>query len=299
MQQLHTDQGRQFEAALFQQVCDLLQIKKTRTTPFHPQSDGQTERLNRTLEDILAKLCAEHSADWDEMLPFALAAYRSSVHSTTGETPNRMMLGREVITPLTLLAPSPPLQEEKDPWVDTMHQRFRDTHAIVQEYIRTSQRTTKSYVDRRSKNFLFEAGDEVWLLDPVQTKGVSAKLEAHRWTGPWRIEKKFSSCVYLIKRQEARKGRIVNVDRLVPYVRRDKERFPVGILEPEVNEEEHEDVEDKEPPDKDDTQNLEEAGDKEESRTTEEDVITQVVTRRAQRVRRKPARFQDYVEDYE
>jgi hypothetical protein len=85
----------------------------------------------------------------------------------------------------------------------------------------------------------------------------------------------------------------------VPYVRRDKERFPVGILEPEVNEEEHEDVKNKEPPDKDDTENLEETGDKEESRTTEADVITQVVTRRAQRVRRKPARFQDYVEDYE
>ena len=47
---VHTDQGRQFESALFQEFCDMLDIDKSRTTPFHPQSDGLVERMNRTLE---------------------------------------------------------------------------------------------------------------------------------------------------------------------------------------------------------------------------------------------------------
>ena len=107
-EQLHSDQGRQFESALFQEMCRLLRINKTRTTALHPQSDGQTERANRTLLDLLAKLVKENESSWDEQLPYALAAYRSSVHRVTGETPNRLMLGREVGTPLSLLACSPP-----------------------------------------------------------------------------------------------------------------------------------------------------------------------------------------------
>ena len=53
--QIHTDQGRNFESVLFKEVCRLLDIEKTRTTPLHPQSDGMVERLNRTLEAMLSK----------------------------------------------------------------------------------------------------------------------------------------------------------------------------------------------------------------------------------------------------
>ena len=52
---LHTDQGRNFESALFKEVCLLLGVHKTRTTPYyHPQSDGLVERFNRTLLDVLS-----------------------------------------------------------------------------------------------------------------------------------------------------------------------------------------------------------------------------------------------------
>lgn len=52
---LHSDQGRNFESAAFSEMCSLLGIKKTRTTPLHPQSDGMVERFNRTLEARLSK----------------------------------------------------------------------------------------------------------------------------------------------------------------------------------------------------------------------------------------------------
>ena len=73
-------------------MCDLLGIRKSRTTALHPQSDGQTERMNRTLLDLLTKLAKDNPKEWDRKLQYAMAAYRSSVHSTTGETPNRLML---------------------------------------------------------------------------------------------------------------------------------------------------------------------------------------------------------------
>ena len=54
-EQLHTDQGRNFESKLIQEICKLLEIHKTRSSPYHPQSDGLVERFNRTLEAMLSK----------------------------------------------------------------------------------------------------------------------------------------------------------------------------------------------------------------------------------------------------
>ena len=226
-QQLHSDQGRQFESALFQQTCKLLGTLKTRTTPLHPQSDGQTERCNRTLLDILAKLTKDQPAKWDEWLPYAMSSYRSSVHRVTGETPNRLMLGREVVTPMTLLAPSPPGAEEPNEWVRDMHRRFSETYAKVVETTRASHRSDANHVDRRNKGLSFKVEDLVLLYDPKQRRGVTPKLDAERWTGPWKITAVISACVYAIKREGTNKCRVVNVDRLVPFVPRDLRRFPV------------------------------------------------------------------------
>ena len=64
-------------------MCNLFSIEKTRTTPYHPQSDGMVERMNRTIQDMLAKYVADHQRDWDVHLPLVMMAYRSSVHFST------------------------------------------------------------------------------------------------------------------------------------------------------------------------------------------------------------------------
>ena len=103
MQHLHTDQGREFESKILQTMCKMLGVNKTRTTPYHPQSDGLVERCNRTLKDMLSKLINSSQNDWDVWIPHVLFAYRTAVHASTGVTPYRMLYGREARIPVDLL----------------------------------------------------------------------------------------------------------------------------------------------------------------------------------------------------
>ena len=81
---IHSDQGREFENKVMHELCILGGAHKTKTTPYHPESDGQVERFNRTLLMMLAMFAGEHKDDWDDLLPPVIMAYRSSVHESTG-----------------------------------------------------------------------------------------------------------------------------------------------------------------------------------------------------------------------
>ncbi|XP_075910632.1 uncharacterized protein LOC142906516 [Petromyzon marinus] len=95
-EQLLTDQGRNFSSKLLKEVCNLLGTKKIRTSPYHPQSDGMVDRLNRTLTSMLC---------WDLFVPGVLAAYRLAPHASTGFSPFYLMYGRE---------PEPPVHVQLD-----------------------------------------------------------------------------------------------------------------------------------------------------------------------------------------
>ena len=103
--------GTNFESQLFKSVCELLDIDKSNTTARRPQSDGMVERFNRTLATMLTMYCEEKQNTWDEHLPYVMLAYRSSIHDSTGFTPNMMMLGREVELPIQVAIGRP--SEEK------------------------------------------------------------------------------------------------------------------------------------------------------------------------------------------
>ena len=70
---IHSDQGREFENKIMQELCILCGSHKTRTTPYHPESDGMVERFNRTL---LMMLAGKNREDWDDLLPAVMMAYR-------------------------------------------------------------------------------------------------------------------------------------------------------------------------------------------------------------------------------
>lgn len=102
---LHTDQGRQFESELIQNLCQLVGIQKTRTSPYHPQCDGMVERFNRTLIDLLTKILQQQQGEWDDYLRQVALAYNTSPHSSTGFTPFFLTHGREARLPANLLLP--------------------------------------------------------------------------------------------------------------------------------------------------------------------------------------------------
>eukprot|EP00731_Ephydatia_muelleri_P026442 Em0018g542a len=90
--------GKNFESALIKEICQLLGVKKTRTT-HHPQSDGLMERFNRTVLDMLSMAVQQDEHGWDLLLPPVMLAYRTSVQETTGITPFSLMFEREPCLP--------------------------------------------------------------------------------------------------------------------------------------------------------------------------------------------------------
>ena len=99
---IHSDQGREFENGLMKSLCDLLRCVKTRTAPYHPESDGIVERFNRTCLMMMSMFVNDWRDNWHELLPFVMHAYRTSVHESTGcklISPYRLMMGEECSLP--------------------------------------------------------------------------------------------------------------------------------------------------------------------------------------------------------
>jgi Integrase core domain len=106
--QILTDRGSNFESQLFNSLCQRLGIDHIRTTTNKPSTNDLVERFHRTLNRTLGKVVSDNQRDWDEHVPYALAAYRATCHESTGYSPNFLFLGRESRAPLDLLVDSPP-----------------------------------------------------------------------------------------------------------------------------------------------------------------------------------------------
>ena len=95
-----TDQGSNLMSSLLQEMYLMLNISRLRTSPYHPQTDGLTERLNGALKSMIRKFTASNQKDWDEHLPYLLFAYREVPQESTGFSPFELLYGRRVRGPL-------------------------------------------------------------------------------------------------------------------------------------------------------------------------------------------------------
>ncbi|KAL1259510.1 hypothetical protein QQF64_010087 [Cirrhinus molitorella] len=98
--QIHSDQGHDFESRLIQELLRTLGIRKSRTTPYHPQGDPQPERFNRTLLSMLGTLRDTHKRQWSRHVSQLVHAYNSTKNDATGFSPNYIMFGREARLPI-------------------------------------------------------------------------------------------------------------------------------------------------------------------------------------------------------
>ena len=238
---LHTDKGRNWESALFKELCLLLNVKKTRTSPYHPQSDGFVERFNRTLEHMLSMYVNDNQNDWDDHLQHVMLAYRSSVQETTGYTPHFLMTGREVSLPVDLMfghipEPARPVPEH----VAHVRKSLQAAYELVQQTTQVHQRRQKDCYDRRVHGSAYTEGDRVWLHIPWTKRGRSRKL--HRpWQGPYRITKKLSDVTYRIQSLKGRKRHVVHFNRLKPYIDPvNKETSDTDTIVPSSSQQHHE-----------------------------------------------------------
>uniref|UniRef100_A0A8C9VS90 Gypsy retrotransposon integrase-like protein 1 n=1 Tax=Scleropages formosus TaxID=113540 RepID=A0A8C9VS90_SCLFO len=184
---LHSDQGRNFESQVMKEVCDRLGVRKTRTTPLHPQSDGLVERFNRTLTTQLSVLTSRHQRDWDRHLPLVLWACRSAVQESTGCTPALLMFGRELRTPVDLAFGSPPEPEvggEVGPeYLRQLRRRLESAHAFARRHLTEAGGRQKRAYDTQCRGCPLAPGDRVWVYNPRRKRGLCPKL-TDSWVGP-------------------------------------------------------------------------------------------------------------------
>lgn len=219
LMELHSDQGRNFESETFHEVCRLLGISKTRTTPYHPQSDGMVERFNETIEDGLAMFVNAHQTDWDMHISLLLMAYRSAVHVTTKISPSRMMLGREIKLPIAVWAGRPDDSEmppHSPMYAQKLQEKMDEVHIFARDNLKISAGAMKQYYDIKATTTRYEVGTGVWLHNPQRKKGRSPKL-SRNWDGPYVVVKQINDVVVRIKRSLQAKPKVVHINRLKLY----------------------------------------------------------------------------------
>jgi transposase InsO family protein len=179
-----SDRDSRFTSAVWTEFLRLLGIRPRMSTAFHPQTDGQTERLNQTVEAYLRAFVNQEQDDWVGLLPMAEFAYNNSATRATGISPFYANYGMH--PPAT----NPPEDEPRNPastayahWMHTIHEEVRRTLAATQERMRR-------YTDpHRKAPPTYRVGDLV-MLDGrnIQTRRPSRKLD-HKKHGPFQIEK--------------------------------------------------------------------------------------------------------------
>ena len=242
---IHSDQGRNFEASLIREICKRLNIKKSRTTPYHAQGNGQTERFNHTLCNMLSMYVQQDQRDWDDRLPFVMLAYRTSVNETTKETPFYLFYGRRARLPVDVACGGSAPMNNQDGYEISMARSWSQAQVRVRENIAKQAEKRRERQSSIVQQFSYQVGDWVWLYKPVKRVGRSPKLELS-WHGPYEVVTVLKEGItYRIKLIEKPKYRqVVHHDRLKPCHRREEQREAevpkgkpagVGLRDPEVD----------------------------------------------------------------
>lgn len=144
---IHSDQGRNLESKVIQELCKIYDITKSRTSPYHPEGNGQCERFNRTMHDRLRTLSPERKRKWPQFLQELVFAYNCTPHSTTGYSPYYLFFRREPTLPVDHLLGSVSQGEgEFTEWITEHQERLEQAFRLA------SERTEKEALRRQARN---------------------------------------------------------------------------------------------------------------------------------------------------
>ena len=178
-EELSSDQGPESESELVAEWCKALGIRKIRTSPYRPTTNGMLKQFHWTLNQIIGKVDSEDQRDSDEYVLPVMAAYRASEHIVTGFSPNFLMLGREVRAPIDLVLGRP--VEEADRWDSTnefvaeVQERYRRAYEIARESLQVAAKPRKDLYDQRVLRRRFPVGTWVWYYYPRRYVGRTPK----------------------------------------------------------------------------------------------------------------------------
>ena len=181
---IHTDQGKEFHNNLWTELCDRLQVKKTVTPPYNPQSNP-VERFHRTLNQILRLYMDRQDREWPKIIRVAVFAYNTKANSSTGVTPFEAWMGRRAKLPIDMVLPTPGYRyENEQEYINETLNRFH----IMYRYIRkkneqTIQRNATQYTGATCK---YAVDDLVWAFTKRRLPGKPQKITLS-WTGPYSV----------------------------------------------------------------------------------------------------------------
>ena len=214
---LLSNNGGEFANEVWKEMCRILGITKQRTTMYYPACNSSAERWHRSMNSLLGKTVEVHQKDWPQRLPYVVSAYNSSVHESTGFTPNFLMFGRELNTAVDLVLgnPSGPPQSVND-YAEHLTTMMADAYELVRENLGRSAERVEQYYGFGAKPVQFQPGDLVWVFSPRHYRGRSPKWQ-RCYDGPFSVVRRVNQVNYAVRRSPRSAVSIVHVNKLKPY----------------------------------------------------------------------------------
>ena len=216
VERLLSDGGPQFLSALFKRLAERLGIgiQKIFTSAYHPQTNGQVERMNIFIAAALTAYVNDHQDDWDNYLEAIAFAYRTSTVDAIGNTPFYLVHGRDPRLPTDVLAGT-----QRDLDIDayqyglSLTQHIKDAYTSAQAHQETADLSRKHAYDSHHHPVHFAEGSLVYLHSPVRKPGLSPKLSKH-YDDPYRVLRKLSDVHYELSHLITGKHTKAHVQRL-------------------------------------------------------------------------------------
>jgi len=193
-EEIISDRGPIFVSKFTRRLYELLRIRPCLTTAFHPQSDGQTERVNQILEQYLRMFTTRQQDDWADLLPIAEFAYNNAIHSATGLSPFYATYGyHPSISFATSAISTVPAAEDRIQYLQHIHEEIKTMLQIA------GDQAKRKYDSAKHLHHTFEVGDKVLLRHDHISTSVSSKKLTSKFLGPYTIISKLSDVLYRLK----------------------------------------------------------------------------------------------------